>query len=360
MSTAINIVVIIIVLGIIIMVHELGHFLMCRATGIAVSEFSIGMGPCIFHTQKGETRYSIRCLPIGGYCMMLGEDEENCKDERAFSNKPVWSRLLVIAGGPFFNFILAFLASVVLIGMAGYLTGEINYVAEDSAAQEAGILEGDVITHLDSARIYDFREISVYMQFYTSGEPVTVTLLRDGEEITLSVEPKYNEEYGVYQMGLNGGYHLDDSGEYYTRTKANLATNLKYSVLEVRYWIKTTYMSLKALVTGKVGVNQVSGVVGVADVMNDTMKQAKEEGGTFTVILNVINFMILISANLGVMNLLPFPALDGGRILFLLAELITRKPVPKDKEAIVHTIGFVLLFIVMVLVTFKDIRNLFV
>lgn len=360
MGTAINIVVIIIVLGIIIMVHELGHFLMCRATGIAVSEFSIGMGPCIFHTQKGETRYSIRCLPIGGYCMMLGEDEEDCKDERAFSNKPVWSRLLVIAGGPFFNFILAFVASVVLIGMAGYLTGEINYVAENSAAAEAGIQEGDIITRLDNTRIYDFREVSMYMQFYSSEEPIAVTLLRDGEEMNVLVSPKYNEEYGLYQLGLSGGYQLDESGEYYIRTKANLYTNIKYSALEVRYWIKTTFLSLKALVTGKVSVNQVSGVVGVADVMNDTMKEAKAEGGTFTVILNVINFMILISANLGVMNLLPFPALDGGRLLFLLAELITRKPVPKEKEAIVHAIGFVLLFIVMILVTFKDIRNLFV
>lgn len=358
MDTVINILVIILVFGIIIMIHELGHFLMCKLMGIAVTEFSIGMGPCIFKRKRGETQYSIRCLPIGGYCMMLGEDEEDCKDERAFTNKPVWSRIAVIIAGPLFNFLLAFLASVILIGMAGYLTGEINYVAENSGAQEAGILEGDVITHINDTRIYDFREVSLFMQFYSSDQPVLVTLERDGQERQMQVTPKLNEETGLYQLGLQGGYHPE--GEYFVRTKANLFTNLRYSALEVRYWIKTTFISLKQLITGKVGVNQVSGVVGVADMMNSTMNEAKETGGLFTVVLNVINFVILISANLGVMNLLPIPALDGGRLLFLLVELITRKPIPKEKEAIVHAIGFVLLFIVMILVTFKDIRNLFV
>lgn len=362
LNVVVNILVIILVFGIIIMIHELGHFLMCKWTGIAVTEFSIGMGPCIFKTKRGDTQYSIRCLPIGGYCMMLGEDEEECKDERAFSNKPIWSRIAVILGGPMFNFLLAFLASMVLIGMAGYLTGEINYVGEGSGAEEAGIQKGDVITRLNNSRIYDFREVLIFMQFYSSDEPVSVTFQRNGEEQTVLVTPKYNEDAGMYQLGINGGYHyeIENENEIYTRTKANLFTNIKYSALELRYWIKTTFVSLKYLVTGKVGVNQVSGVVGVADMMNETMEEAKADGGLFSVVLNVINFMILISANLGVMNLIPFPALDGGRLLFLLVELITRKPVPKDKEAFVHAIGFILLFIVMILVTFKDIRNLFV
>lgn len=358
LNTVINILVIILVFGIIIMIHELGHFLMCKWTGIGVSEFSIGMGPCIFKTKRGDTQYSIRCLPIGGYCMMLGEDEEDCKDERAFSNKPIWSRIAVIAAGPLFNFILAFIASMFLIGMAGYLTGEINFVDEGSAAEEAGLQEGDIITHLNHSKIYDFREVTTFMQFYPSDEPITVTVLRDGNEMEISVTPKLNEETGRYQMGIMGGYQIQD--EYLTRTEANLLTNIKYSILEVRYWIKTTFVSLKQLVTGNVGVNQVSGVVGVANMMNDTMKEAKETGGIYTVILNVINFIILISANLGVMNLLPFPALDGGRLLFLFVELITRKPIPKEKEAFVHAIGFVVLFIIMILITFKDIRNLFV
>ncbi|MDE7365742.1 MAG: site-2 protease family protein, partial [Lachnospiraceae bacterium] len=350
--------VIILVFGIIIMIHELGHFLMCKWTGIAVTEFSIGMGPCIFKTKRGDTQYSLRCLPIGGYCMMLGEDEEECTDERAFSNKPIWSRIAVILGGPMFNFLLAFLASMLLIGLAGYLTGEINYVVEDSGAEEAGIMEGDVITRLNGSRIYDFREVLIFMQFYASDEPVSVTFQRDGVEQTVLVTPKYNETAGMYQLGLSGGYHYEN--DMYIRTKANLFTNIKYSALELRYWIKTTFVSLKYLITGRVGVSQVSGVVGVADMMNETMEEAKADGGLFSVILNVINFLILISANLGVMNLIPFPALDGGRLLFLLVELITRKPVPKDKEAFVHAVGFVILFIFMILVTFKDIRNLFV
>lgn len=358
LNTVINILVIILVFGIIIMIHELGHFLMCKLTGVGVTEFSIGMGPCIFKRKRGETQYSIRCLPIGGYCMMLGEDEDNCEDERAFTNKPVWSRIAVIVAGPLFNFILAFFASMFLIGMAGYLTGEINFVAEGSAAEQAGIQTGDVITHINGERIYDFREVSVYMQFYDSEEPVLLTLERNGQEQEISVRPKRNEETGLYQLGLQGGYHPD--GEIYSRTRADLFTNIRYSALEVRYWIKTTFISLKELITGKVAVNQVSGVVGVAEMMNTTMNEARETEGAFMVLLNVINFIILISANLGVMNLLPLPALDGGRLLFLLIELITRKPIPKEKEAIVHAVGLVLLFIVMILITFKDIRNLFV
>lgn len=358
MNVVVNILVIILVFGIIIMIHELGHFLMCKWTGIGVSEFSVGMGPCIYKKQRGETQYSIRCLPIGGYCMMLGDDEEDCKDERAFSNKPIWSRIAVIAAGPVFNFLLAFVASMILIGMAGYLTGEVNYVQEGSGAEAAGLQEGDVITHINGSRIYDFREVTMYMQFYSSDEPIQLQILRDGEKMELSVTPQYNEERGQYVMGIDGGYQLE--GDYLIRTKANFLTNIKYSALEVRYWIKTTFVGLKQLVTGRVGVNQVSGVVGVADMMNSTMNKAQETGGWFNVVLNVIYFIILISANLGVMNLLPFPALDGGRLLFLLVELVTRKPIPKEKEAFVHAIGFVILFIVMILVTFKDIRNLFI
>ncbi len=366
LETVINVIVIILVLGIIITIHELGHFLMCRLTGVAVNEFSIGMGPAIFHWKRKETQYSIRLLPIGGYCLMLGEEEGECvdengqKNEHAFPNKPIWVRILIVLGGPFFNFILAFVVSLVLIGMAGYMTGEINYIAEGSAAEEAGLREGDIITRLDGQRIYDFREVSLYMQLRKSGDPVEVTILRDGETIDYTITPKYYEEYGYYIIGINGGFHLDESGEYYVRTKANVLTDISRSFLEVRYWIKATFMSLKALVTGKVGVNQVSGVVGVADVMNDTMKEAKADGGIYSVILNVMNFVILISANLGVMNLLPFPALDGGRLMLLLAELIMRKPVPKEKEAVINIVGFVILFVVMILVTFKDIRNLFV
>lgn len=360
LETIINVIVIILVLGIIITIHELGHFLMCRLTGIEVKEFSIGMGPAIFHWKKKETQYSIRLLPIGGYCLMLGEEEENCEDERAFPNKPLWVRMLVVLGGPIFNFLLAFVISLILIGMAGYMTGEINYVAEGSAAEAAGLKEGDIITRLDGSRIYDFREVSLYMQLRKSADPVDVEILRGDETLKYTITPQYYEEYGYYIIGINGGFHPDESGEYYVRTKANVATDITRSLLEVRYWIKATFMSLKALVTGKVGVNQVSGVVGVADVMNDTMKEAKADGGIYSVVLNVMNFVILISANLGVMNLLPIPALDGGRFLFLLAELIMRKPVPKDKEAMINVVGFVLLFVIMILVTFKDIRNLFV
>ena len=348
MNTIINVIIALLVFGAIIFFHEFGHFLFAKKNGIYVNEFAVGMGPTLFSVTKKETKYSLKLIPMGGYCMMLGE-EEDIEDEHSFSTKSVWARLSVVLAGPVFNFILAFLLAVILIAVNGYDAPEIGYFSEDSPAKEAGLQEGDVITSFNGHRIYNYREILVYMQLEQSGEDITLTVERDGEELSYTITPAMTES--GYKMGLA-------STEY---KKTGVADVLKYSVLELRYQIKSTVLSLEYLITGKLGIKNLSGPVGIVSMMSDTIDQAKEsaEGNAsiavINVVLNMINFCILLSANLGVMNLLPIPALDGGRTVLLLFEAIFKKKLPAEKEAFVNMVGFMLLVGLMIVVMFQDV-----
>ncbi len=348
-----NIILIILVFGVIVFFHEFGHFIVAKLNKISVTEFSIGMGPALFSIQKKETKYSIRLLPIGGYCMMMGEDEES-EDENAFGNKPIWARMLVIAAGPVFNFILAFVFSIILIHYTGCDPATLYEVVEGSPAQEAGIENGDTVTEIEGKNIYNFRELQLYMALEDPGAPIELTLEREsGEVYTTTVTPALYED-GSYKIGVKSGYILPDG----------FGMTLKYAALECRYWVKSTVLSLKMIVTGGVKSTDVMGPVGVGGVMNDIIEEVKEESATtkdaiINVLLNMLNWCILLSVNLGIMNLLPIPALDGGRLLFLLIEAVRRKKIPQDKEAIVNLIGFALLICLMVVVFFNDIKNVF-
>lgn len=348
MNTVINVVIALLVFSAIIFFHEFGHFLLAKKNGIYVNEFAVGMGPTLFSFQKKETKYSLKLIPMGGYCMMLGEDED-VQDEHSFSTKPVWARISVVVAGPLFNFILAFLLSIVLIAACGYDLPQIADFSDNSPAKEAGIEEGDIITAYNGHKVYNYREILVYTQFNQTGEDITLTVERDGEELTYQFTPMQTDR--GYLMGIYAG----------NREKAGVGSVLKYSALELRYYIKTTFLSLNYLIGGKLSIDNLSGPVGIVSMMNDTINEAKEsaEGDSslafINVLLNMVNFCIMLSANLGVMNLLPFPALDGGRTLLLLVEAFFRKRMPADKEALVNTIGFMLLLGLMVVVMFQDI-----
>ena len=348
-----NIILIILMFGIIIAFHEFGHFLVAKLNHIAVTEFSIGMGPAIFSTQKKETKYSLRLLPLGGYCMMLGENEES-EDERAFSNKPVWVRMLVILAGPVFNIILAFIFSIILIQIYGFDKPTLTYVQEQSAAYEAGIEEGDTIIKLNGGNIYNFRELQLYMAINDNANPITLTVEKaDGEIREITVAPKLNA-YGEYKLGVASGY-MKPKG---------IGTNLKYSAYEIRYWVKATFTSLRLIVTGGVKSGDIMGPVGVGGAINEVIEEVKEESETTSeaalyIFLNLLIWSILLSVNLGIMNLLPIPALDGGRLLLLIVEAVRRKKLPEDKEAIVNLVGVVILVMLMVVVLFNDIKNVF-
>ena len=341
-----GIVLAILVFGLIIFVHEMGHFLLAKANKIRVDEFSLGMGPRLFSFVKGETRYSLKLLPLGGSCMM-GEDDADDVSEGSFNSKSVWARISVVVAGAAFNFLLALLCAVIVVGYTGYDEPVISEVLEGFPAQEAGMQGGDRIVSLNGKKINLWREITYYNMFHP-GEKVDVVYERDGEKHQVTLTPKQDED-GTYLLGVS-------SPRKYT--KPNAFTAIQYGAYEVKFWINTTVESLKMLVTGAAGLDQLSGPVGIVNVVDETYQQTKDYG-VLIVVLQMLNIAILLSANLGVMNLLPLPALDGGRLVFLIIEAIRGKRVPPDKEGVVHTIGMVLLLILMAFVLFNDVKRLF-
>lgn len=332
--------------SLIVSFHELGHFLLAKKHGIRVEEFFIGMGPTLISKQGKETKYSIKLFPIGGACMM-GEDDADDVSEGSFNSKSVWARISVILAGPVFNFIFAFILSVIIVAWVGYDKPFVNDFTKNSAAQEAGLEKGDLITEINGKNIHIFREISVHNQFH-QGETVTLGYERDGKEHEVVIKPRQDEKSGRYLIGIVQGQYQ----------KANAFTALQYGAYEVKYWIDTTLESLKMLFTGEVGMDQLSGPVGIVDVVDETY-EANKTYGISSVLFSLINLSILLSANLGVMNLLPIPALDGGRLVFLFIEAIRGKRVPPEKEGMVHFAGLILLFGLMIFVMFNDLQRMF-
>ncbi|MCI8484053.1 MAG: RIP metalloprotease RseP [Lachnospiraceae bacterium] len=343
-----NIIIAIIIFSIIILFHELGHFLFAKLNGIRVNEFCLGMGPTLVGFTKGETKYSLKLLPFGGACMMEGEDGES-KDERAFNSKSVWARISVVIAGPLFNFIMAWIFALIVIGMIGYDRPVLSGVMEGFPAEEAGLQAGDEIISMNGHRTHFYREVSQYSLFH-SGEDVTIVYQREGERYKVKLSPKLEEESGRELIGLSGRL---------SREKGTVFQTITSSFYEVRYWIWSTVESLRLLVTGQVGLKNLSGPVGLVKMMGDTYDNNQSNGGTGMAVLSMINFSIFLSANLGIMNLLPLPALDGGRLVFLLIEAVRRKKIAPEKEGMVHFVGLVALMALMIFVMFNDIRNIF-
>lgn len=348
-----NIILVILVLSLIVFFHELGHFIMAKINHVNVLEFAIGMGPAIFKTEKKGTKYAIRILPIGGYCLMQGEDEES-DDENSFNNKPIWVRALVLFAGSGFNFILAFILGVFLIHFTGRDPAILRDVVEKAPAWEAGIRPGDTIVEINDSKIYNYRELLLHMQINNEAKPITFLMeTSDGTRYEAVVTPEIDES-GNYKLGVMGGYE----------ESPNILSDLEYGALELRYWVKATVTSLRMIFTGGVSGDDLMGPVGIGNAMGDVIDEVKEISTTtketiINIILNLMNWSILISVNLAVMNLLPIPALDGGRLFFLLIEAIRRKKIPQEKEALVNMIGFVILIGIMLLVFFNDIKNVF-
>lgn len=343
-----RIIVALLIFGFIIFFHELGHFLLAKKAGIKVNEFNIGMGPAIIKFQRGETQYALRPFPFGGSCMMEGEDEES-SESNAFCNKPLRQRFAVVFAGPFFNFILAFVLAVIMLSFVGVDKPIIVNTMEGYPAATAGIREGDEILSLNGHRTYFHRDINMY-SFFHPGEEVTVKFKRDGETQSVDISPQYNEEDGRYYYGFIS------SGQ---RHKVGILGTIGYGFCEVRYQIYTTVKALGRLVTGGLSINDLSGPVGIVKAIGDTYETSSNDG-IYYVFMNLINFTILLSANLGVMNLLPIPALDGGRILLFIVEGIRGKKLSENIEGKIHLVGFALLMLLMVVVLFNDIRKLFI
>lgn len=337
----------ILIFCVIVIFHEFGHFLTAKRCDVQVNEFMIGLGPRLFGVQRGETLFSVHLLPFGGACAMEGEDGDS-DNPRAFFRKPAWKRLLIVVAGPGFNFLMAFLLSIVMIGMLGIDYPTITGVMEGYPAEEAGLKSGDTIVKLNSKNIHFARELTLYLIMHENQE-VRVTYERDGERIETTLVPRYDEAQGRYLFGVlySGGYE-----------KASFFQLFQYGWYEVEYWIWSVFGSLKMLLTGMVGLNDLAGPVGIVKTIGDTYTESKAAGGAYAIAVNMLNISIMLSANLGVMNLLPIPGLDGGRILLTLIEMIRRKRMPIEKEGLVNLIGLGVLLTLMAVVMVNDIRKI--
>ena len=343
----------VLILGGIILFHELGHFIFAKLSGIEVTEFSLGMGPRLLSLKKGETRYSLKLLPFGGSCAMLGEDED-AEGDRAFNNKPVFNRIAVVAGGPLFSFLLAFLLSLVIVGCAGgFYEPVVVGVEKGYPAEQAGILPGDVITRVNHRSVHSYRDLTPYLTAHPHKD-VTITWKhtdenRKTEKRTAKITPVYIDRTGQSMIGVR----FDATLQKIT----NPAQLVVQSVYEVEHWFGYVFDSIHLMFVGKVTADDISGPVGIVTTIDHTVEQAASAGKTVVVVV-LMNFAVLLSANLGVMNLLPLPALDGGRLVFLIIEAIRRKPIDREKEGTIHAVGMIVLLVLMVFILFNDVRKL--
>lgn len=343
----------ILLFGLLIAVHEWGHFITAKLLGVKVNEFAIGMGPALVSFQKGETQYSLRLLPVGGYCAMEGEDETN-DDPRAFSSKAPWRRLVILAAGSFMNFVAGFLLVALLFTAAGsYAVPVIREFAEDfSCAGADGLQVRDRILSINGHTISVYQDVSTQLAS-ASGETLDLVVERDGEPVVLNDLPLTPKEYTV------DGQTVTMYGIYFDKEQATASGVLVQSWQTCGYFARAVWSGLAMLVTGQVGLHDMSGPVGIVSYLG----QAGSQGGSVAAgMQNVCYIIALIAVNLAIMNLLPLPALDGGRIFLLIVgevwQLLSGRRLDPKYEAWIHGAGFALLLLLMVVVTFSDIWKL--
>lgn len=322
----------ILVFGLLVMVHELGHFVTARMSGVKIHEFSIGMGPALLKKQGPETLYALRAIPLGGYVKMEGEDEAS-EDARSFSNVKPWKRLIILAAGATMNFILAFVLLLIIAFSVGSPSNVIETTIENYPAQAAGMKAGDRIVAIDDKEIKTWEEVTRLIEV-SMGQPMELKVQRNEETLSLTLTPVKGED-GKYKVGIQ------------TKFEKNFANAFK----NAGHQFKSIFMGIFEFL-GRLGEKEVrEGVSGPVGIIN-AIGQASKLG-----LLNIILVAAYISINLGIFNLLPFPALDGGRIVFVVIEMIMGKPVSREKEGYVHFIGIVILLSLTVFLTFKDIRK---
>lgn len=355
----------IIILSVIVISHEFGHFFIARLHGISVKEFDVGMGPTLASFTKGGTKFALKLLPLGGACIFDGDDmlPENLREEKeededieekpqsedkSFRSANVWHRIATVFAGPFFNFIIAMLFAMIIVANSKTDLPTVMGITEGRAAEAAGLQTGDVIVSINGEKIHVWRDISL-ISYLNAGEGLKIVYSRNGEKHETTLYPTYSEEDGRYYIGIEGGTDL---------VECKGLDLFKYSWYELLFNFRNTFKSLKQLVLGRLSRDDVSGPVGIAQVVGESYDTAKEYG-IKTVVLTMMNIAMLLSVNLGVINLLPLPALDGGRLIFLFIEVVRGKPVPAEKEGIVHLIGIILFFILTIFVLFNDISRFF-
>ena len=353
MQHIVTLLIAILIFGLIIGIHEFGHFIVAKLNHIQVNEFAIVMGPKLLHFRKGETTYSLRLFPIGGFCSMEGEDQSS-ENPNAFEKKAVWRRMLVVLAGAFMNLVLGFVLIVVLlctstkipstvIARFAETTNSAGETVTASESERSGLRVGDKIIAIDGSHILSATDL-IYKLQTTETDSYDVTVKRDGARVVVENVKFHNDNTD----GL-----LDFAVEGKSKNPVNVVT---YAAKDTAATAKLIWMSLVELVSGKYSLQDLSGPVGTVSVI----EQAASSGENLLErVQSVMNLTIFITVNGGVCNLLPIPGLDGSRFVFLLIEAIRRKPVPKNREAMVHLIGMAALFLLMILVTVQDITRFF-
>ncbi|MGN0621450.1 MAG: M50 family metallopeptidase [Porcipelethomonas sp.] len=347
MHSILKILLAVVIFGILIFIHESGHFIAAKLCGIRVNKFAIGMGPRLIKKTRGETEYSLRLIPVGGFCAMEGEDSESDND-RAFNKKPVWQRIIVVAAGAFMNIVLGFILVIITTCMltkipemkiADFHTENENSEKIVASSYETGLRENDEIIEIDGMHILTDSDF-VYKLSSSDKETFDVVVKRNGQKIAIENVKFYNKEtQSIIDFDIYG-------------REKNPVSVLSYSFRETASTARLIWISVVDLISGKYGFRELSGPVGLVNAIGDAAdagENLKEN------VFSVLSLTIFITINLGIFNLLPIPGLDGGRLIFLFIEAVRRKPVKPEHEGAVHLIGMALLMLLIIAVTFGDI-----
>ena len=339
MSTVLSIVGALIVLSVLVTVHEFGHYLAGRKLGFTILEFSVGMGPLLLKKEKDGIQYSLRALPIGGMCRFYGEDQE-VKDGRCFNAQPVWKRIVTVAAGPVMNILLAILLSMItLVAYGDFVPAVYECASETSPAAVAGMEAGDVLVAVDGKRITYYDE-AVTMILAADPAKAVVTVERDGESLDLTVRDFYDQASGKNLIGITISP---------VRVKYGFFQSIGQSFRYLWTMVRETFAFFGNAFRGQVQSTDVAGPVGIITLLGEAVRSSFE---------TVLRFGMMISISLAIMNLLPLPALDGGRIAFMVVEAVRGKAIPPEKEGMVHFVGIVLLFGLIIFLTYNDISNI--
>ena len=346
------IIIAIIIFGILIAIHEFGHFTAAKLCGVKVEEFAIGMGPALFKKQKGETVYALRILPIGGFCAMAGEDEES-DDPRAFTNQGFWKKFVILCAGSFMNLVLGIVLILIMYaGAQAFVTPTIDHFMDGCPYEGAEAMQpGDTFYSIDGQRIYLVSDVS---SFLIRGDGVyDIVMLRDGEKVELKDFALTTKTYAEY---------ADEGPKYgfvFGYTEATFGAKLEYTWDTTLEFSRLVWLGLGDLINGRVGLKDMSGPVGIVDMMNEVGQQAESAKAAAD---NLLYISAFIAINLAIMNMLPIPALDGGRVFLMIVtviiEAVSRKKLDPKYEGYIHLGGMVVLLGLMALVMYNDIAKL--
>ncbi len=356
MSGVFSILISLLVFSILVLVHEFGHYYTAVKNGILVEEFAIGMGPVVCRVKRGETDFTIRALPLGGFCRMLGEDGES-DNRRAFSNKNVWQRIVVIISGPLMNFVFAFIAVFFVTSTAEAIVfPTVSSVLEDSNAAVSGLEEGDRIIKVNGENIGTYQELFLVLDG-CGGKTLDVVVDRGGEKVQMYIDPVVSSDsrwiIGFSPQVKTGLFSEKVSG-YDSMTLGEAVADTFYTM---RFYVKSVVVGFVRIFTLNISPEEIAGPIGVVEIMGESVQQGLEYS-FMDAVRNVLTIAALLSTNLGVINLFPIPAMDGGRLVFLIIEAIRRKPIAPEREGMIHFMGFVLLMAFMVMIAYNDISRI--